>query len=171
MRENADQNNSEYGYFLRNGMQLIFLLQNLCFLINFEKSILQACQRIVGDSCGLQRNDTHSPTEENKCKKRTVSIVSFKRSGDSAGNCSSAWETKFLCSSSSASRSPLQVLIKATNSRLFNAEKTLSISGGREKIDLVGKKPKRSNGRSLVNLKPQIIIASDASMIVLGAYC
>ena len=46
MQENADQNNSKYGHFLHNGMQLIFLLQNLGFVINFDKSVLQPCHRI-----------------------------------------------------------------------------------------------------------------------------
>ena len=97
-----------------------------------------------------------------------MSVFSLKRSSDSIGNCATDWETKLICSSSSARPSPLQVSTKATNSRILNTEKlrekNLSISEGPEELIWWIKNLKLSNGRSLVNSKPQIIIASDASM-------
>ena len=122
----------------------------------------------MGYGCGFQRNDTHSSAGETKCNNRLVSVVSLKRSSDSAGNCSADWETKLLCNSSSASPSPLQVPTKATNSRIFKAEKLreegLSISRGQEELIWRANNLKLRNVRSLVNSKPQIILASDASM-------
>ena len=101
---------------------------------------------IFGDSCGLQRSDTHSSTGESKCNNESVSFVSVKRSSGSARNCSTDWGTKLLCRSSSGSPSPLHVLKKETNSRIFNAEelrgKSLSTSGGQERGDFVDKQPK-----------------------------
>ena len=131
--------------------------------------------RILGYGCRFQRNDTHSSAGETKCNNRLVSVDSHKRSSDSAGNCSADWETKLLCNSSSASPSPLQVPTKATNSRIFKAEKLreegLSISRGQEELIWRANNLKLRNVRSLVNSKPQIILASDASMKDLGEGC
>ena len=89
---------------------LIFLLKNLGFLINFEKSVLHPCKMIeIFGSCELQRYDNHFSTGESKCNNRSVLAVSLKRSSDSAGNCSTDWETKLLCSRSSVSTPALQV--------------------------------------------------------------
>ena len=97
-----------------------------------------------------------------------MSVVSLKRSSDSAGNCSADSETKLLCNSSSASPFPLQVPTKAKNSRIFNAEKLrekgLSISRRREELIWRANNLKLKNVRSLVDSKAQIILASDASM-------
>ena len=75
---------------------------------------------------------------------RTVSVNSLKRLSDSARNYSTDWETLLLCSSSSSSPSKSQEPKKELNWRVNNL--------------------RLSNERSLVNSKPQIIIASDASM-------
>ena len=82
-----------------------------------------------------------------------MSVVSLKSSNGSTGNYSNDWGTKLLCSSSSASPSPLQITTKATNSETFNAE---NLPGGQESIDLVSKQPKTEQGISLKKSKSQI---------------
>lgn len=75
--------------------------------------------RVFGDSCELQSYDTHCTTRESKCNDKTLSVVSLKRASDSEVNFSTDWETMLLCSSSSASHSPLQVPTNATGSGDF----------------------------------------------------
>ena len=77
--------------------------------------------KTFGDSCGLQRYNTHSSTVESKCNNRSATAVSLKRSIDSVENYSSDWETNLLCSSSSASPSPSQFHTKTTNIGIFYA--------------------------------------------------
>ena len=86
-----------------------------------------------------------------------MSVAFLKRSSDSAGNFSTDWETKLLCSSSSASPSPLQVPTNETDSRIFKAEnlrqKGLNFSVGQERTDLVGKQPKTEQWEITSELK------------------
>ena len=104
-----------------------------------------------------------------------MSVAFLKRSSDSARNFSTDWETKLLCSSSSASSSPLQVPTNETDSTIFKAEnlrqKGLYFAVGQEELIWWVNNLKLSNGRSLVNSKPQIIITSDASLKGWGASC
>ena len=103
----------------------------------------------MGDNCGIQRYDTHSSTGESKCNNRSASVVYLNRSSDSAskGNI---------------------FFTKKTNSGIFNVKNLkrrvcLSQEAKKELIWWV-RNLKMSNGRSLVNSEPQIIIASDASI-------
>ena len=126
------------------------------------------------DSCGFQRFGTHSSTES-KCNNRSVSVIFLKRSSDSTKNCSADWEPKLLCSSSSASPSPLRVLqrqqiLQLSMQKNFERKFCLSQEAKKELVSWVNNL-KLSNSRSLVNSKPQIIIASVASLKILGAYC
>ena len=102
----------------------------------------------MGDNCGIQRYDTHSSTGESKCNNRSASVVYLNRSSDSPSK-----DNKFST--------------KKTNSGICNVkkpqEKSLSQEAKKELIWWV-RNLKMSNGRSLVNSEPQIIIASDASI-------
>ena len=104
-----------------------------------------------------------------------MSVIFLKRSSDSTKNCSADWEPKLLCSSSSASPSPLRVLqrqqiLQLSMQKNFERKFCLSQEAKKELVSWVNNL-KLSNSRSLVNSKPQIIIASVASLKILGAYC
>ena len=149
------------------------MLQNLGFLINFEK--LQLCPEIefLGNSCGLQRYDTHSSTGESKYNNRSVLVLSHKRSIDSAGSCSTDWKSKLFCSSSSAS--PMFILgnihiLGFSIQKKFERKVCLSQVAKKEFIWWVNSL-KLSNGRSLLNSKPKITIAIKSSMKCCRTYC
>ena len=86
------------------------------------------------------------------------------------GNCSTDWETRLLCSSSSASPFPLQVTTKATNSGIFNGRSVCLSQETKKELIWWVSNLKLSNGKSLVNSKTQIIIASDTLKKGWGVY-
>ena len=88
---------------------LIFLLQNLGFLINIKKSVPQPCQKIecLKVNNGFHENKLISYSGKSICKNKTTLAIPYKISGDTDRDLSADWETALFSDIYTSSPSPL----------------------------------------------------------------
>ena len=149
--------------------KLIFLLQNLGFLIKFEKSVLQPCHRleflgIVVDSRGMTLT---LPQEKVNA---IIDQCQLFLSKDPV----TVWEIAQLIEKLSYSAVAVQPSPQRQHVLGFsmqkNIEKSFSISGGQERLDLVGK-PKTEQWEITSEFSTSSNYSITSMNERLGAYC